>query len=148
FVTKDANLRIRADALGLVAADYDAERVGLDEVYSGAGEALVPGTVVNEFYANGEAAIPRLGENDPPRPPNEFLLLRDEANPNHTAVARWSATKQRAVPLIRLPREGIWGVRPRNKEQSFAMDLLLDDEVKLVTLVGKAGTGKTLLAIA
>lgn len=148
FVTKDANLRIRADALGLVAADYDAERVGIDEVYSGASEVLVPGTAVNDFYARGEAPLPALDEGDHPRPPNEFLVMRDDANPNHTAVARWSAEKKRALPLIRVPREGIWGVRPRNKEQSFALDLLLDDEVKLVTLVGKAGTGKTLLAIA
>ena len=148
FVTKDANLRIRADALGLVAEDYDAERVGLDEVYSGKSVATVPGNVVDTFYATGEAVVSELDEDDRPRPPNEFLLLRDESNQAHTAVAKWSAEKRRAVPLIRLPKEGIWGIRPRNKEQSFAMDLLLNDDVKLVTLVGKAGTGKTLLAIA
>jgi len=148
FVTKDANLRIRADALGLVAEDYDAERVGLDEVYSGKSIADVPGNVVDTFYATGEAVVPALDLDDRPRPPNEFLLLRDESNPAHTAVAKWSAEKRRAVPLIRLPKEGIWGIRPRNKEQAFALDLLLNDEVKLVTLVGKAGTGKTLLAIA
>ncbi|WP_373049620.1 PhoH family protein [Vulgatibacter sp.] len=148
FVTKDANLRIRADALGLVAEDYDAERVGLDEVYSGKSEVLVSGDVVDTFYATGEAVVPELDENDERRPPNEFLILRDAANPNHSAVAKWSSEKRRAVPLIRLPKEGIWGIRPRNKEQSFAMDLLLNDDVKLVTLVGKAGTGKTLMAIA
>jgi len=148
FVTKDANLRIRADALGLVAEDYDAERVGLDEVYSGKSAIAVPASVVDAFYASGEASVPQIDADDRPRPPNEFLLLRDENNPNHSAVAKWSAEKRRAVPLIRLPKEGIWGIRPRNKEQAFAMDLLLNDDVKLVTLVGKAGTGKTLLAIA
>ncbi len=148
FVTKDANLRIRADALGLVSEDYDAERVGLDEVYSGKSVVSVPSGVVDTFYASGEAPVPELDDDDRPRPPNEFLLLRDEGNPNHSAVAKWSAEKRRAVPLIRLPKEGIWGIRPRNKEQSFAMDLLLNDDVKLVTLVGKAGTGKTLMAIA
>ena len=148
FVTKDANLRIRADALGLVAEDYDAERVGLDEVYSGKSDVLVPGSVIDAFYATGEAAVPALDADDRPRPPNEFLVLRDEANPAHSAVAKWSAERGRAIPLIRLPKDGIWGIRPRNKEQAFALDLLLDDAVKLVTLVGKAGTGKTLLAIA
>lgn len=146
FVTKDANLRIRADALGLDAEDYDTERVGLDEVYSGQTEVSVPGATIDGFYASGEAELPP--ERDDRRPPNEFLLLKDEANPNHSAVSRWAAEKRRAVPLIRGPKEGVWGIRSRNKEQSFALDLLLNDDVKLVTLVGKAGTGKTLMAIA
>ncbi len=147
FVTKDTNLRIRADALGLHAEDYDAERVEISEVYSGAAELLVPGSLIDAFYANGEADIGAL-EDGEPRPPNEYLVLKDEANPNHSAMARWNAEKKRAVPLIKLPREGVWGIRPRNKEQSFALDLLLDDSIRLVTLVGKAGTGKTMLAIA
>jgi len=63
-------------------------------------------------------------------------------------VGKYSAAKQAFVQLIKTPKEGVWGIRPRNKEQSFALDLLLNDEVRLVTIVGKAGTGKTLLAIA
>lgn len=147
FVTKDANLRIRADALGLHAEDYDAERVGLDEVYSGQKEVAVPAATIDGFYASGEAEIPP-DPDEKVRPPNEFLVLKDEANPNHSAVSRWAAERRRAVPLIRGPKEGVWGIRARNKEQSFALDLLLNDDVKLVTLVGKAGTGKTLMAIA
>jgi PhoH-like ATPase len=84
----------------------------------------------------------------PPPPPNEFVVLRDRDNPQHSAVGKFSAPRQAYVPLIKLPKEGIWGIRPRNKEQSFALDLLLNDEIRLVTIVGKAGTGKTLLAIA
>ena len=79
--------------------------------------------------------------------PNVCVLARDQASPNHAALGRFDAGKGRIVPL-RVPHEGVLGLRPRNREQSFALDLLLDDSIKLVTLVGKAGTGKTLLALA
>jgi PhoH-like ATPase len=74
-------------------------------------------------------------------------MLRDRTNPSHTALGRYDATRG-AICALRTPREGVMGVRPRNKEQSFALDLLLDENIRLVTLVGKAGTGKTLLALA
>ncbi|HWV37127.1 MAG TPA: PhoH family protein [Vulgatibacter sp.] len=147
FVTKDANLRIRANALGLTAEDYDAEKVEIDEVYSGVASVQVSSKTIDAFYAAGEAELPPLPE-DAPIPPNEFVILHDEANPSRSAVAKWSSDRRRAVPLIKVPKEGVWGIRPRNKEQGFALDLLLNDEIKIVTLVGKAGTGKTLLAIA
>lgn len=145
FVTKDTNLRIRADALGLHAEDYDVEGVVLDELWSGVSELEVSPEQVNDFYATG--SLPGPADRDPP-PPNAFVVLRDRTNPQHSAVGKYSAAKQAFVKLIQTPKEGVWGIRPRNKEQSFALDLLLNDEVRLVTIVGKAGTGKTLLAIA
>jgi len=145
FVTKDTNLRIRADALGLHAEDYDVEEVNLDTLWTGVADIEVDSQAVNDFYMN--QAVPVDGDGDPP-PPNEFVVLRDRTNPQHSAVGKYSAARQAYVPLIKIPKEGVWGIRPRNKEQSFAMDLLLNDEVRLVTIVGKAGTGKTLLAIA
>jgi PhoH-like ATPase len=145
FVSKDTNLRIRADAMGLTTEDYDVEGVDLDELWSGVAEVVVDAEAVNQFYAQG--VVP-LAPGGPPPPPNEFVLLRDRDNPQHSAVGKFSAPRQAYVPLIKLPKEGIWGIRPRNKEQSFALDLLLNDEIRLVTIVGKAGTGKTLLAIA
>jgi len=145
FVTKDTNLRVRADALGLRAEDYDVEGVAIDELWGGIAEVDVGAEAVNEFYASG--TVPSAAADDPP-PPNEFVVLRDRDNPQHSAVGKYSAARQAFVPLIKIPKEGVWGIRPRNKEQSFALDLLLNDEVRLVTMVGKAGTGKTLLAIA
>ncbi|BDG06429.1 PhoH family protein [Anaeromyxobacter oryzae] len=145
FVTKDTNLRIRADALGLHAEDYDVEGVVLDELWSGISELEVTPEQVNDFYSTG--AIPGPEGLEPP-PPNAFVVLRDRTNPQHSAVGKYSASKQAFVKLIQTPKEGVWGIRPRNKEQSFTLDLLLNDEVRLVTIVGKAGTGKTLLAIA
>jgi PhoH-like ATPase len=146
FVTKDTNLRIRADALGLHAEDYDIEEVNLDELWTGVAEVDVDPQAVNDFYTNG--FVPVAAEADDPPPPNEFVVLRDRANSQHSAVGKYSAARQAYVPLIKIAKEGVWGIRPRNKEQAFAMDLLLNDEVRLVTIVGKAGTGKTLLAIA
>ena len=145
FVTKDTNLRIRADALGLHSEDYDVEGLeALDDLWSGVSDIEVGPEQVNDFYANG--SIPWTGGEPPP--PNAFVVLRDRANPQHSAVGKYSAARQTFVKLIQTPKEGVWGIRPRNKEQSFALDLLLNDEIRLVTIVGKAGTGKTLLAIA
>jgi hypothetical protein len=78
---------------------------------------------------------------------NQYVLLRDADSPSHTALGRYDAGAGKLVPLRKM-RDGVWGIRPRNKEQHCALDLLLADDVKLVTLVGKAGTGKTMLAIA
>jgi len=146
FVSKDTNLRIRADALGLHAEDYDVEAVTLDELWSGVAEVEVDSQQVNDFYTTGFVA--RAGGEDDAPPPNEYVVLRDRANPQHSAVGKYSAARQGYVPLIKISKEGVWGIRPRNKEQSFALDLLLNDDVRLVTIVGKAGTGKTLVAIA
>ena len=80
-------------------------------------------------------------------PPNQFVHLKDRGNPSHSALGKVNLEMQRVVPVNK-PKDGVWGVRSRNKEQTFALDLLLNDDIKLITLVGKAGTGKTLLALA
>jgi PhoH-like ATPase len=145
LVTKDSNLRIRADALGLQTEDFDSEKAEISDLFTGYSEILVPGKDIDTFYQSNLLPIPvREGVQ---LYPNQYLLLKDEANPSHSAMARVSHTKQALVPVIRA-KDGVWGIRPRNMEQTFALDLLLNDEIKMVTLVGKAGTGKTLLAIA
>ena len=78
---------------------------------------------------------------------NQYLILKDKANPNHSAIGRFDGKLNKIVPLIS-PTESVWGIHPRNMEQSFAFDALLNDEMLFVSLVGKAGTGKTLLALA
>jgi len=142
FVTMDTNLRIRADALGMVAQTYENQRVEADRLTSGIVELELDGEEIDAFFRDG-----RISSRDPPPSANTCLLLRDRSNTSHTALGRYDATK-RAIVSLRVPRDGVMGVRPRNKEQSFAIDLLLDESIRLVTLVGKAGTGKTLLAIA
>ena len=144
FVTKDTNLRIRADALGLTAVNYEDEPIKeIAELFTGIRTIEVDAADIDRFYR--ESGIPSPDEE---HQPNEYCLLRDRANESHTALGKYRVLDNMILPLIRTPKEGIWGIRPRNKEQAFALDLLLNDEILLVTLVGKAGTGKTLLAIA
>ena len=142
FITKDTNLRIKADALGLTATDYEPNKTPIDELYSGTTEYTVPGEVIDAFFKDK-----RLKIEDVDLFPNEFVILTDETNPDHTAIARYDIQRKCIVPLHQWV-EGVWGIHPKNVEQTFAMDLLLNDEIQLVTLVGKAGTGKTLLALA
>jgi PhoH-like ATPase len=142
FVTMDTNLRIRADALGMVAQTYENQRVEVDRLNSGIVDIEMDGVDVDTFFREG-----RVTPREPVPAPNTCVLMRDRSNPSHTALGRYDAGK-RAIIALRVPREGVMTVRPRNKEQSFALDLLLDESIRLVTLVGKAGTGKTLLALA
>src|SRR5215471_16375101 len=114
FVTKDVNLRIRADALGLTSMDYEAERIDIDELYSGMTELPVPGADVDGFYAQGVLALPENGLKS-----NQYVLLRDRDNPSHSAIGRFDAVAKKLVPLRKL-RDGVWGIRPRNKEQHYS----------------------------
>jgi PhoH-like ATPase len=152
FLTKDANLRIKADALGVEAEDYEPSTVEPDQLYTGSLTIKVDPSVVDEFYANKRIAYSdKIFEHDKdaPKPlyPNQYVILKDYANPTHTAMGRYSRDLESIVPLVK-PPEGLWGIFPKNAEQAFAVDALLNDEVKLVSLLGKAGTGKTLFAIA
>ena len=142
LVTKDTNLRIKADAIGVQAEDYTTDRVEMDELYTGHATWEVDAAQVDLLYDGGLEPAPDLALN-----PNQFLTLVDRANESHTALARFAAGEGLLKPLRRLENPP-WGIKPRNREQQFAMELLLDPLVQVVTLVGKAGTGKTLLAIA
>ena len=142
FVTMDSNLRIRADALGMVAQNYENQRVEVEQLDTGVKEIEVDAKEIDAFFQEGH-----FGQGVSGLAPNVCILLRDRTNPSHTALGRYDANKKEIMAL-RTPRDGVMGVRPRNKEQSYAIDLLLDESIRLVTLVGKAGTGKTLLALA
>jgi PhoH-like ATPase len=143
LVSKDINLRIKADALGLQAEDYENDRVLIKDLYTGMIELSVSAEKVAAFRANGELEL-----NGGHRYfPNEYCTLAEETNPKRAALARVDVSGLKLHPIIDC-REGVWGIKPRNREQHFAFDALLDDRIKLVTLMGKAGTGKTLLAMA
>ena len=143
LVSKDINLRIKADALGLQAEDYENDRVLIQDLYTGMIEMSVSPERMAAFRANGELEI----NGGKKYFPNEFCTLMDEANPKKAALTKVDATGAKLIPIIDT-REGIWGIKPRNREQHYAFDALLDDRIKLVTLMGKAGTGKTLMAMA
>jgi PhoH-like ATPase len=142
LVTKDINLRIKADALGLQAEDYETDRIFLTDLYTGMFERTVTPEQMTQFRANGELDLPpgKYGA-------NEYCTLTDSANTKKAALTKVDPTATKLIPILEY-REGVWGIKPRNREQHFAFDALLDDRIKLVTLMGKAGTGKTLMAMA
>ena len=143
LVSKDINLRIKADALGLMAEDYETDRVFITDLYTGMVDMTVSTEKMAAFRAKGELVL----DGGRSYCPNEYYTLTDEANSKKTALTKVDATGTKLIPILD-SREGVWGIKPRNREQHFALDALLDDRVKLVTLMGKAGTGKTLVAMA
>ncbi|HZL13419.1 MAG TPA: PhoH family protein, partial [Verrucomicrobiae bacterium] len=143
LVSKDINLRIKADALGLQAEDYENDRVHIQDLYTGMIEMSVSTEKMAAFRANGELEV----NGGKKYFPNEYRTLTDETNPKKAALTKVDATGTKLISIIDC-REGVWGIKPRNREQHYAFDALLDDRVKLVTLMGKAGTGKTLMAMA
>jgi PhoH-like ATPase len=143
LVTKDINLRIKADSLGLSAEDYETDRVLLTELYTGMIELAITAEKMSRFRVEGELELNGHGKYFP----NEYCTLTEDSNPKRTALTKVDPTGTKLIPILDC-REGVWGIKPRNREQHFAFDALLDDRVKLVTLMGKAGTGKTLLAMA
>lgn len=143
LVTKDINLRIKADTLKLPAEDYETGRVHAHDLYTGMTELTLSSQRVTEFRNKGELDVATERQLFP----NEYCTLVDESSPKRTALAKADATGKRLIAICDA-RDGVWGIKPKNREQHFALDALLDERVKLVTLMGKAGTGKTLMAMA
>jgi PhoH-like ATPase len=140
FVTKDINARLKADALGLKAEDFENQKINFDDLYAGYSEMTVAPEVIKEFHAS------RFFEVNAGRYPNEFLILRSVENGKQTALGR--VVRPGLIKHLSKNFDTVWNIQARNKEQRMALELLMDPEVQIVTLVGQAGTGKTLLALA
>lgn len=143
LITKDSNLRLKGDALGIAVEDYEADKVNIDELYTGIAEFEVDGQLLRQFLSAGSVAMDGFE-----LMPNQYVILRDAQDPVQFVYGKFDHVTGSLRTLNLGGKDFVWGIYPRNLEQSFALDLLLDDDVKLVTLVGTAGTGKTLLAIA
>jgi len=141
IVSMDINVRVKANAIGLDTEDFEHEKVNFDELYSGYAEAVVPQDVVERLY-DGQvlSSVPTKCY------PNMFLELASADNPDMKAIAR--VFPDGTLAEINLAIDAVYGIQSRNVEQRMAMELLMDPAVSIVTLVGQAGTGKTLLAIA
>jgi PhoH-like ATPase len=145
-VSKDINLRVKCDALGLEAQDYAKGKIAdhVSLIFTGVEVLSVPSTTIDKLYSDG------FIETDLEAHPNQFFYLKSDEKENHVGISRFikgkGNYKNKLVPLKKL-RE-IMNITPRNLEQKMAMDLLLDPNIKLVTLIGKAGSGKTLMAVA
>jgi len=145
-VSRDINMRVKCDALGLLTEDYQAEQVvdHAEGLYTGRAEILVDEQDIDRFYAGDEIWM------DPKEHtlcPNQFIMLISNSNDKKTALARFEDYNRPLQKIIKSNKK-VWSTEPRNKEQQFAFDLLLDPEISVVSLVGKAGSGKTLLALA
>lgn len=147
IVSKDVLVRIKADVLGLEAQDYLSDQVvAPSEVYSGYLTLKVHPAVIDEFYTYRFLTIKNL-QLTTRLHPNEFVILRDELGTSKSALLKVSQDGARLEPLF-LSNDPVWGITARNAQQRMALELLLNDDIPLVTLTGKAGTGKTLLALA
>lgn len=150
-VSRDINMRVKCDSIGLDAEDYVQEQVVSDttDIYTGFVTHLVDDQTIDQFYGDEEIFI---SEEEVSIHPNEFIMLVSNSNEKRTAIARFTSYNN---PLLKVAecnsgrkRASAWGVKPRNKEQSFGLNLLRDPNVPLVSLIGKAGSGKTLLALS
>ena len=144
-VSRDVNMRIKFDSLDVKTQDYTVGQVVQDSsmLYTGFAKHLVDDEIIDRFY-DGEKIY--LEADEVKLQPNQMVMLVSSANEKKTGIARFINYNRPLKKIIE--RSDVWGVKPRNKEQNFALDLLLDPNVPVVTLVGKAGCGKTLCAIA
>lgn len=139
FVSKDFAARLKAEAIGLEAEDYENLKYSYNTIYRGLRTVDVSKAQVDGFFQKGEIDFKELGFK-----PNEYAMLQTPEKDH--AVAKFDHSKNALTPLLQA--RDIWGIKSRNMEQRCAIDLLVRDDIKLVCLIGPAGTGKTLLALA
>lgn len=140
LVSKDFAVRLKAEALGLETEEYESLQFSPDPKFKGIQRLEASKHDIDLFYKDGSLSVPLKT----PFQPNEYCIF---TSPEHSsAVGKWNTSKESFEPLLKF--NSLWGIKPRNVEQKCAVDLLLRDDIKLVTLIGQAGTGKTLLALA
>jgi PhoH-like ATPase len=148
LISNDINMRVICDSLGLMSQDYTSEEAvhSSDELYDGFSNILVDDQLIDLFYADEKIYLDEFDCTEPMFP-NQYLLLTSNSNPKKTCLARFTDPQS---PLKKIYNGSIpdWNIKPRNKEQNFAIDMLMNPDIKLVSLIGRAGSGKTLCAIA
>lgn len=146
LVSKDALVRVKADAIGLQAEDFLSDRVvDIDHIYTGFLELYINAEHLNRFYEKSELVLSEIAHH--PFYPNQFVIMKDALGSSASAIGIVDHTGKKVKKLI-FHHEHVWGIRPRNVQQTMAFELLMREDISLVTLIGKAGTGKTLLALA
>jgi len=140
IVSKDFVTRVKAEAMDLESEDYEGTKSYYEDLYKGIRSITAQKRDIDQFFKDG--MLPPIEEGFRP---NEYAILTSPEN--SSAVVKYSEKNKRLEPLLQVSRD-IWGIQPLNVEQRCAVDLLLRDDIHLVTLIGPAGTGKTLLALA
>ena len=144
LVSRDINMRVIADAVGLQSEDFQNNQIvdNSESIYTGCSSVLVDDQIVDQFYEKKDVYLEDKGLF-----PNQYVMLVSNANQKKTALARF-INESTPLKQILAKQTKIWGISPRNKEQSFLLDALMDPKVQIVTAIGKAGSGKTICAIA
>ncbi|HWQ78649.1 MAG TPA: PhoH family protein [Anaerovoracaceae bacterium] len=142
LVTKDLCVAIKAESLNIEVQDYRNDKVDVDQIYKGYKEITLPSSQIDKIYNGGLKLNKKTGLD---AFPNEFFCIKSADYNSHETLAKYDGNK--IVPL-RYTGDKAWGLTPRNREQKMAFELLMDEEIKLVTLSGGAGTGKSILSVA
>jgi PhoH-like ATPase len=143
LVSRDINMRVIADAVGLNSEDFQSNQIvdHSENIFEGCTTVLVDDQIIDRFYEKQSVYL-----EEPGLFPNQYVMMVSNANAKKTALGKYI---NKATPLRQLLKsQKIWGIKPRNKEQQFLMDALMDPAVQIVTVIGKAGSGKTICAIA
>lgn len=148
LVTRDINLRVIAQGVDLPAEEYENIKVveAKDKIYTGFKEIVMDDEIIDSFYDDKSVFLDEVDY--PNLYPNQFIMLVSSSNPKKTCLTRFWNHGTRLQKIVNQTEDLRWGVSPRNKEQSFAYDLLFNEGINFVSLIGRAGSGKTLLAIA
>jgi PhoH-like ATPase len=146
-ISRDINMRIKCDALMIPSEDYIEDQVvsNVQELYEGFKSHLVDDQIVDRFYAGEDITDEDI---EGVFSPNQYIMLISNSNPKHTALAKFINTNTPLKKINEYKNKGIWGLRARNKEQAFALDMLMNTDIPVISMIGAAGCGKTLLAIA
>ena len=145
IISRDLNMRVKCDSFGIECYDYQPQQAvkSIDNLYDGSSEILVPDVIIEDFYSDKDVLLP---DQKNKLYPNHFLVLKSKDDENKSAICRYMG---KDLPLKQINTyKNIWGLSANNKEQKYAMDLLFDRSVEIVSLTGQAGTGKTLIAAA
>ena len=144
LVSRDINMRVIADAVGMTSEDFQNNQVvdTSENIFTGCATVLVDDQLIDQFYEKRDVYLDRKDLH-----PNQYLMLVSNANEKKSALARFISP---AMPLRQLlsAKIKVWGIKPRNKEQAFLLDALMDPKIEVITAIGKAGSGKTICAIA
>jgi len=146
-VSNDINMRVVCDSIGMESEDCNPEKVveSSSSLFHGFTDILVDDEFIDRFYTNERMELPEQKEK---LFPNQYLMLISSYDNKKTALAKYLGPNQPLAKLANLGKKGVFNIKPRNKEQNFALDLLMNPDIPLVSIVGKAGCGKTMLAIA
>ena len=144
LVTKDINLRMKARAVGLLTEDYFNDKITNKDIFDREQETFegIDGEIIDRMYSTAAGVSADVLPFKKDLLPNQYFILKSERN---SIMARYD---QELDCVVKVQKERTYGIEPRNAEQTFALNALLNDDIKLVCITGKAGTGKTLLAFA